>query len=186
MNAIFAFLILFSAAALMLTTPELLLPTALEGGTAALNLTLKMTAIYAFWMGILGVAKETKLMEKLAKLLHPLIRFLFGPLPSDTEHFVATNLSANFLGMGNAATPMGIRAIQSMHGGSTKATFPMIMLFCLNASGMQLIPSSVISLRAACGSASPSDILLPIFLTDLLSTFVSVILVKTFVRREAQ
>ena len=93
---------------------------------------------------------------------------------------IALNMSANMLGLGNAATPMGIKAMQALDDGSGIATDAMIMLIVINATSIQLLPSTVIGLRASAGSLSPADIILPTLLSTICTVTLGITLVKLF------
>jgi len=155
------------------------LPAMLTASNEALSLSIKLMAVYAVWLGIIKIVEETGISNALAKILRPFIRFLFGKdIKPDTEKYISVWFSSNLFGMGNAATPMAISAIESMDDKSGRATDEMIMLFVLSASGFQLIPTTVISLRAAAGSATPSDIILPTLITALTGSVIGVLAVK--------
>ena len=178
MNGIFFFLITVSVAALLFTSPDAALSSMLSGGEKALQLTLTMTAVYAVWMGLMKIAENCGLTGKIAKMLKRPVRKLFGNITEKAEGYVAMNLSANLLGMGGVATPMGINAARELD--RTDDVYAMNMLFVLAATSIQLLPSSVISLRAEAGSASPNDIFLPTFISTFISTAVAVFAVKLF------
>jgi len=182
MNIIFAVCFTACAAALTFINPDGVLSSMLSGGQKALDLTLKMTVIYAVWLGVFELVERSGLSDKTARLLKPANRALFGKLPDKANEFISMNISANMLGMSGATTPMGIKAIQELekHEGTENAidTF-----FVINATSIQLIPTSVMSLRTAMHSASPSDIILPTILATALSSVIGLILIKTFPRR---
>lgn len=179
MNKIWVFIITVSLALLMFTGVDKALPAMLQASNEALSLSLKLMAVYAVWLGIIRIVEETGISKWLAKLLRPVIKFLFGKeLKDDTQRYISVWFSSNLFGMGNAATPMAINAIESMDDGSGRATDGMIMLFVLSASGLQLIPTTVIGLRAAAGSASPGDIILPTLITALTGAVIGVTIVK--------
>ncbi len=179
MNRIWIFIITVSLALLMFTGADQALPAMLNASNEALALSLKLMAVYAVWLGIIRIIEETGISRALSKLLRPVIRFLFGKeLKDDTQRYVSVWFSSNLLGMGNAATPMAISAIESMDDKSGRATDGMIMLFVLSASGLQLIPTTVIGLRAAAGSLSPGDIILPTLITAVTGAAIGVAAVK--------
>ena len=109
-------------------------------------------------------------------------KFLFGKVPEKANDFISLNISANMLGMSGATTPMGIKAIKELekHSGTEYA---ITMFFVINATSVQIIPSSVMALRSAMGSVSPADIILPTVLSTLVSTIVGVLLVKIFIKK---
>lgn len=183
MNVIFALIILLSMATMLFVNPEGVLTSMLTGGEKALNLTMKMVVIYAVWMGIFKLLENSGLSNKLAKLLNPINRFLFGEVPSSANDFISMNISANVLGMSGATTPMGIKAIQELEK-YPNTEYAISMFFVINATSVQIIPSSVLALRTSLGSASPGDIILPTILSTLLSTVIGVILVKIFIKKK--
>lgn len=183
MNVIFAIVILTSIILLLFSSPETVLSAMLSGGQKALDLTLKLTVIYAIWLGFSEIFVKCGLDKKTAKLLKPLNRFLFGKTDNQSEEFISMNLSANLLGISGATTPYGIMAIDSLS--KTKNNFYAVsMFFVINATSVQLIPSSVLALRTSLNALSPSDIILPTILATAVSSIVGIILVKIFIRRD--
>lgn len=181
MNAIFLILFVLSSLLILFRTPERFLPALLAGGQKAVTLSLSLLAVYCVWMGFMEVVKKCGLMQKLEKLLKPVIGALFT-LPSDEAgEALAANLSANVLGLGGVATPFGIRAANLLsereHAEKNHA-----MLLVLNATSLQLLPTTVITLRDSFGSAAAYDILLPSLIATLCSTLIGVLLVKVFVK----
>ena len=183
MNVIFGAVILISSVILLFLNPDALLSSMLSGGEKALSLTLKMTVIYAVWMGIFSLLEKSSLSDKIAKLLRPLNRFLFGEVPEKAGDFISLNISANVLGMSGATTPMGIKAIKELEK-HDNTEYAIAMFFVINATSVQIIPSSVLALRVKMGAVSPADIILPTILSTLLSTVIGVLLVKIFVKRK--
>lgn len=150
--------------------PSVAMSEMISASSSALTLCIELCGVYAVWLGILELVDKSGLGEKLAKLLRPLIRKLFKINDPEIEKMIALNMSANMLGLGNAATPMGIKAMQALDTGNKVASPAIIMLIVINATSIQLLPSTVIGLRAAAGSTNPADIILP----TLLSTIVTV------------
>ncbi len=183
MNVIFGIIIILSTVLIIFINPELLLSSMLSGGEKALNLTMKMVVIYAVWLAVFELLEKSGLANKIAKLLTPLNRLLFGKLPPKANDFISMNISANVLGMSGATTPMGIKAIRELDK-RNNTDYAVTMFFVINATSVQVIPSSVLALRAQLGSASPSDIILPTILATLVSTIIGVLLVKIFVKKE--
>jgi len=179
MNKIWSFVIILSLCLLLWAGPEKALTGMIAASNEALSLSLTLIAVYAVWLGILSILEHTGLTNALARALKPVIRFLFGKdISPETEKYLSVNMSANLLGMGGAATPMGIKAIASMDDGKGAATDAMIMLFVLNAGGISLIPTTLIGLRSAAGSLSPADIILPTLIAVISSTIFGVTIVK--------
>ncbi len=181
MNIIFGLVLIVSMATLLFTNPDGVLSAMLSGGQKALDLTLKMVVIYAVWLGIFELLERTGLAKKFAKLLRPLNKFLFGKVPDEANDFMALNISANMLGMSGATTPMGIKSVRALEK-YPNTEYAIAMFFVINATSVQIIPSSVLALRTSFNSASPADIILPTILATLVSSIVGVLLVKIFVR----
>ncbi len=182
MNVIFGSITLLSMIILLFTHPDSILSAMLSGGQKALDLTLKMVVIYAVWMGVFELLDRTGLSKKFAKSLSPLNRFLFGKIPEKANDFMSLNISANILGMSGATTPMGIKSIAELEK-HPNTEYAIIMFFVINATSIQLIPSSVLALRTSLSSIAPADIIFPTLLTTLLSTVIGVLLVKFFVKK---
>lgn len=182
MNVIFGVIFTLSSVILLFISPNSLLTACLSGGQKALDLSLKMVVIYGVWLGIFALVEKTNLSNKFSRLLSPLNRFLFGQLPPKANEYISLNMSANILGMSGATTPMGIKAINELEK-HKNTEYAIAMFFVINATSIQLIPSSVLSLRSSLNSVSPSDIILPTILATLLSSIIGVLLVKIFIKK---
>lgn len=178
MNKIWFVMVVGSICLMLWANPSSVLNEMIDASSEALSLCIELCAVYAVWMGVLELVEASGLGNKLARLLHPLIKKLFKIDDSETEKMIALNMSANMLGLGNAATPMGINAMKRLDDGSGTATPAMIMLIVINATSIQLLPSTVIGLRAAAGSASPADIILPTLIATACTCTVGILLVK--------
>ena len=178
MNKIWLVMIISSFCMLIWSAPESIVGTMIEASGGALKLCVELIAVYAVWLGILELIDASGLGQKLAKALHPIIKRLFKIDNPEIEKMIALNMSANMLGLGNAATPMGIKAMQAMDDKSGIATPAMIMLIIINATSIQLLPSTIIGLRASAGSVSPDDIILPTILATTVTSVLGIILVK--------
>lgn len=156
-----------------------LVPGALSGAQDAVQLTLKLLAGYLFFCGMIEIVKELKVPGKISKALGPVLRLLMPSVKNqETKDAIVLNLSANVLGLGNAATPMGIRAMELMEEERKKTPAviaAMYMFLVINATSLQLIPTTVISLRVAAGSAAPTAILVPTLVCTTVSTVVGVL-----------
>ena len=148
-----------------------------SASTSALSLCIELCAVYAVWLGIMELVDASGLGEKLAKLLRPLIKKIFHVENPETQKLIALNVSANMLGLGNAATPMGIKSMQALDDGSGKANFAMIMLIVINATSIQLLPTTIIGLRTSAGSTNPADIILPTLIVTFCTTVLGITLV---------
>lgn len=182
MNIIFALTTTFSIIALIFINPDAVLSSMLKGGEGALELTIKLTAVYAVWLGVFKIMEMSKLDRKFARLLRPINKFLFGELPDKANDYISINLSANILGMSGATTPFGIKTITELDK-HKNTDYAVSMFFVINATSVQLIPSSVLALRSSLNSTSPADIILPTVLATLLSTIVGIFLVKVFIKK---
>jgi len=161
--------------------PGNVLSTMLGASSSGITLAITLCGIYIVWMGVVQVAIDSGIIEKLAKLMEPVIRFLFGKQSKEVNGLIATNISANMIGAGAAATPAAISAIEKMaKPGQTKASTPMIMLFILSATSMQILPTTVIGLLEKHGATNASSVILPTILVSTLSTLVGVIIVKVY------
>ena len=178
MNLVWVSIMIVGLGIMLFTNTESAFSTILSGSEKAIALSLKLWAIYAIWLGLLKIVEETKLDQKIAKLLSPIIDFLIGKTDDKTKNYVAINLTSNLLGMGNAATPSGIDGMASLDKGSKYITSAMAMFFILNVTSLQLLPTTVISLRVLHGSKSPNDIILPTLIATIASTISGIVLVK--------
>ena len=146
---------------------------ALSGAQSAVELSLSMAGILCLWSGVIRVMEAAGLSGGLSRLLRPLLRRLFPAAFRDPETAacLSGNFTANLLGLGNAATPLGLRAVQRMQAlsGGTRATDEMCRLIVLNTASVQLLPATVAAVRAALGAPSPFDILPAVWLTSLCS-----------------
>ena len=145
---------------------------ALEGADSAVRLGISMAGVLCLWSGVMEVMNACGLSAGLARTFRPLLRRLLPDASRDGETLaaVSANVSANLLGLGNAATPLGIQAARRMaHGCHGAASDELCTLVVLNTASIQLIPATVGSLRAAMGSAAPFDILPAVWLSSVLS-----------------
>ncbi|MGN0806754.1 MAG: nucleoside recognition domain-containing protein [Candidatus Coproplasma sp.] len=168
MNAVFIAITLVSALIMLVYSPEQFLPAVLSGGESALKCAVTLFCIYAFWMGLSAVAEEARLTHSVAKLLTPACRKLFKTKDTEAVKDISMNIGCNLLGIGGAATPYAVSAIGRLEG--EKNYFAQDLLFVINATSVQLIPATVIALRASLGSVAPHDITLPSFLATAVST----------------
>ena len=180
MNIAFTLISFASLIALVVVSPETAFSTMISGVRSAILLMLKLAAIYTVWLGVLKMMQETRIDKALSKLLRPLVKRLFKGESDDCYDMISVNLASNMLGMGGAATPAGIKAIGSMQATGDKATDNMILLVVINATSIQLVPATVISIRAAAGSTASASIFLPTLIATFVSTFAGVLICKVF------
>lgn len=159
---------------------------ALEGATAAVELCVSMAGIMCLWTGVMEVMEQCGLSAALARLFRPLLRRLFPNASRDPETLAAisANLSANLLGLGNAATPAGVRAAQAMARElrGSKASDELCLLVVLNTASIQLLPVTIAAVREAAGAAVPFDILPAVWVTSLCSVTVGLLTGKCLAR----
>lgn len=185
MNIIWIILFVSSIIALCIGDPTRVLSGLLLSSNNALKLSFELCAIYAIWMGIFSILEKSGLSKKISKLLSPIINKIFGKnnLSEESKNYISMNISANMLGMSGAATPLGIKAIESMqkdNPNKQSVTFPMIMLIAISCSSVQLLPTSIIGMLASAGSKNPSGIIIPSIICSFLSTTIAILLVYFF------
>ncbi len=168
MNAVFTVIFLVSVAALAISAPQNALGALLSGAEKSLKMAVTLFCIYAVWMGISRVAEKSGLSGAAARGLKPLTRRLFKTENEAANENLAMNLSCNLLGIGGAATPYAVKAIGELE--KEKNTFAQKLLFIINATSVQIVPTTVIALRAAAGSAAAADIFLPSLICTAFST----------------
>lgn len=154
---------------------------AVEGAAAAVQLCLTMGGVLCLWTGVMEIMKRSGLSEALAKLLRPLLGRLYPDFKKDADVMgtISANVSANLLGLGNAATPLGISAAQKMAKRTPGvASDSLCMLVVCNTASIQLIPTTVASVRLAAGCATPFDILPAVWLASVISVGVGVAAAK--------
>lgn len=181
MNILFALIFIASTTALLVLDPAAFLPALLDGASKSAALCAALLASYAAWLGIMKLWEDSGVTRGISAFLRPLCRKLFKTDDEEALSAIGMNLSANLLGIGGAATPYGIRAAQLLDKGKNPR-YSSSMLFVLNAGSLQLIPTSVVTLRVAAGSASPADIIAPTVIATVFSTLLGAALVRLFVR----
>ncbi len=185
MNKIWIFLFVASIISLCLFDPTQVLSGLLTASNKAVKLSLELCAVYAIWLGLFAILEKSGLAKKVSQLLSPIINKIFGKnnLSDESKKYVSMNISANLLGMGGAATPLGIKAIESMQKDNKNqfvASFPMIMLVVISCSSVQLLPTSIIGMLANANSKNPTAIIFPSIVASILSTIIAVLLVFLF------
>ena len=146
------------------------------------EISLGLTGILSLWLGIMKIGEKGGVIQAFARLAAPVFSKLFPDIPRDhpVTGSIFMNLSANLLGLDNAATPMGLKAmqqLQELNPNKESASNSMVMFLCINASGLTLIPITIMMYRAQLGAANPSDVFLPIMLATFTSTLVAILAV---------
>ena len=154
---------------------------------SAFELSLGLTGVLSLWMGIMKIGEKGGLVAALARVLSPVLCKIFPDVPKGHPAMgtMFMNFSANMLGLDNAATPMGLKAMQELQELNPKkdtASNPMIMFLVLNTSGLTLIPVSVLTFRTQMGAANPTDIFLPILLATTVATLVGLLVTSIYQR----
>ncbi|NLW64886.1 MAG: spore maturation protein A [Clostridiales bacterium] len=157
-----------------------------EGAHSAVTLCLSICGLICFWQAVMEVMRQSGLADGLSRLLRPVLKKLFPTAASDrdTMNALTANVSANLLGLGNAATPAGINAAKGLQrlSGHTDASDELCLLVVMNTASIQLIPTTVASLRAALGAQSPFDILPAVWLCSACSVTAGLCAAKLFER----
>ena len=164
---------------------DLVAAAAVEGAQAAVELCVSIAGMLCLWTGVMEIMRRSGLAEGLSRLLRPVLSALFPQVSGDrgVMDSISANVSANLLGLGNAATPLGIEAVRRMERKTPgTASDAMCMLVVCNTASIQLIPTTVASVRAAAGSSSPFDILPAVWLASALSVGVGISACKLFAR----
>ena len=159
----------------------------LTGAEKSVQIAFSLIGIMAFWLGIMKIAEQSGLVEFIAKLINPITKRLFNEIPSEDPAIgnIAMNFSANALGLTNAATPIGIRAMQDLqkHNIDKKtASNAMCMLLAINTAGFQLIPATVIAVLVGIGYKNPTEIIAPTLLVTSFTFISAIIIAKMFQR----
>jgi spore maturation protein A len=167
---------------------DLVTMAALNGAKDAIAVCFGLISILVFWMGMMNIAQDSGLLDRLARLLRPVARFLFPGVPEDhpAMGYILSNMSANLFGLGNAATPLGLKAmeeLQKLNPDPKTATPAMCTLLALNTSGLTLIPTTIIGLRMKYESINPTEIIAPTLLATILATGIAVILDRYYRNR---
>ena len=154
----------------------------------AVELSITFLGTICLWNGIMEIAKKTTLMERITKLLRPLINYLFPELKKNekAKQEISLNMVANIMGLGNAATPLGLKAMKTMQKDNKKKdtlTNSMLMFIVINTASLQLIPTNVIAIRMSLGSENPTSIILPVWIATIIAAVVGVFFTKILIKR---
>lgn len=158
-----------------------------EQSKSAFEISIGLTGMLALWLGVMKVGERAGLVNVLARVLSPVFTRLFPDIPKDhpATGSIFMNIAANMLGLDNAATPLGLKAMEQLQTLNTKkdtATNPMIMFLVLNTSGLTIIPVSILSYRAQQGAAQPTDVFIPILLATTVATLAGIIVTSLYQR----
>lgn len=151
----------------------------------AVNLSLTLLGMTCLWNGIIEVASNTKIIEYLSKMLKPIIKKVFGNLNEKSYNNIVMNIIANMLGLGNAATPLGLKAmneLQKDNKNKEKLSDNMMLLIVLNTASLQIIPTTVIAIRSSLGSKNPTNIIFAVWISTICSLTVGIICAKIIIK----
>lgn len=168
---------------------ELLNTTILDSTKDALDMVVKIFPVMALWLGIMKIASTSGLLKKMSDFASPFLSRLFPEIPKGHESlsFIASNMIANMFGLGNAATPFGLKAMKSLQSLNKKkdtASRSMITFLVINTSGLTIVPTTIISLRMMHGSSNPTEIVTACILATTASTFGAILIDRWYARRD--
>ena len=155
----------------------------------AVQLSITFLGTICLWNGIMEVAKKTSLINKMTNFLKPFINFLFPELKENkiAKQEISMNMIANILGLGNAATPLGIKAMKTMqkdNKAKDTLTNSMMMFIVINTASLQLIPTNVIAIRTSLNSGNPTSIILPVWIATVISAVVGITFTKIIIKKK--
>ena len=158
------------------------------GAKEAVTLCIGLISILVFWLGMMRIAEESGLLEKLAKLFRPIVKRLFPEVPPNhaAMGYMLSNMIANMFGLGNAATPLGIKAMEELkklNGGKDSASRSMVTFLAINTASITIIPTTVIAIRMNYKSASPTEIVVPTLIATIISAIGAVLIDRYFYSR---
>ena len=157
-----------------------------ESTKEAVNLSISLLGTLCLWSGIMEIASKTTLTEKLTKLLKPILKFLFPNLKNPKIHKeISMNMIANILGLGNAATPLGLKAMDSMQKENKKKdtlSDSMMMFIVVNTASIQIIPTTVIAIRNSLGSTSPTSIIFSTWVATIIAAIFGIFVAKILIK----
>ncbi|MCO7176631.1 nucleoside recognition domain-containing protein [Sporolactobacillus kofuensis] len=159
--------------------------------SAAIEICIGLISILIFWLGLMKIAEKSGLLEKLSSLFRPIMRKIFPEVPPDhpAMGYILSNTIANMFGLGNAATPMGIKAMEELkklNGGRSTPSRSMITLLALNTSGLTLVPTTVIAIRMKYNAVSPTDIVGPTLIATCCTTLAALLIDRFFYYRRTR
>lgn len=184
MNYIFVFLILISIITAIYTGKiEEVTNELLNASQRAVQVSIGLIGIMAFWLGIAKIAQKSGLINLISKLISPILKLIFNELPKNSPAFsnIALNITANALGLSNAATPFGIKAMKDIKKEENKndvATNSMCIFLAMNTAGFQIVPATVLAILIAAGAKNPTEIILPTFIVTLSSFIFAIVVAK--------
>jgi spore maturation protein A len=161
------------------------------GAREAVTLCIGLISVLVFWLGMMRIAEESGLLEGLAKLFRPIVKRLFPEVPPNhpAMGYILSNMIANMFGLGNAATPLGIKAmeeLQELNGGKKTASRSMVTFLAINTASITIIPSTVIAIRMTYHSSSPTEIVVPTLIATIISAVGAILIDRFFYYRRSR
>ena len=159
-----------------------------ESCESAVKLTITFLGTMCLWSGIMQIAKKTTLIDKLTNFLNPIMKILFPEIQKQNpvHKEISMNMVANILGLGNAATPLGLKAMKTMQKENPKKdtlTNSMAMFIIINTASIQIIPTTVIAIRSSLGSTNPTSIIIPVWIATICAAFAGIIAAKIIIKK---
>lgn len=159
-----------------------------SSSTQAVELTIKLFGTMCLWNGLMKIVQETSLIRKLSNMMTPIMKILFPKMRKEDKEYkeITINIIANLLGIGNAATPLGLKAMQTMqekNPNKERITDSMAMFIVLNTASLQLIPTTVIAVRASLGSVNAVQIILPVWIATITADIAGIIASKILMKK---
>lgn len=189
-NIIWAVMMMSSVFYMIMTgNSEKILDSITSSSSNAIQLCISLMGVYCFWLGIMNIANHAKINSGMAKLCSPLLNKLFPNTSQNTLSLISMNIASNILGLGNAATPYGLKAMKELYTENGMRDTPsdnMILFAVINSASLQLIPTTVLSLRHTYGATNPSSIVPTTFISTLAAAFVGILLCKILSRRRTK
>jgi spore maturation protein A len=160
-----------------------------QGAQEAVTLCIGFISVLVFWLGLMRIAQTSGLLDKLAYLFKPLVKKIFPDIPSDHPAlgYILSNMMANMFGLGNAATPLGIKAMEQLkmlNGGKNEASRSMVTFLVINTSSITIIPTTVLAIRMNYDSVSPAEIVLPTIVASLFATICAILIDRYIYNRK--
>jgi spore maturation protein A len=162
-----------------------------KGAKEAVTLCIGLISVLVFWLGLMKIAEDSGLLKKLTSLFMPLVKRIFPEVPANHPAlgYILSNMIANMFGLGNAATPLGIKAMEQLkvlNGGKTEASRSMVTFLAINTASVTLVPTTVIAIRMNYGSVSPTEIVGPTLITTVLSAIAAILIDRYFYYRRTR
>jgi spore maturation protein A len=162
-----------------------------DGAKEAVTLCIGLISVLVFWLGMMRVAEESGLLQKLTKLFRPIVKKIFPEVPANhpAMGYILSNIISNMFGLGNAATPLGIKAMEELkklNGGKPEASRSMVTFLAINTASITIIPTTVIAIRINYHSSSPTEIVVPTIIATILSGLGAILIDRYFNYRRSR